>query len=261
MKCFRLFLSICCLLLVSCGGGGGGDAGPCSATLGGSEKIAGGEACSPEGQANVALLVLIGASFEECSGAYISPTAILTAGHCFRSRPSQVLVGSQGNVRDGVRYSVHPLYDGKIGSPYDMAILIVDRPIVGAPLPVLVSSQPMVGDEVVALGYGFDSDGREALARIQRGEAALRATYSRYAGPLMGTTSIVSSGAGSPCSGDSGGPVLARSASGEFGIIGLTSAGPEGCSSEEGRPILISSTQSSAALNFITGQVPDLAVN
>lgn len=172
-----------------------------------------------------------------------------------------MLVASQGNSKDGVRYAVHPLYDGKVGSPYDMAILTVGRPLVGAPLPVLVSSQPIIGDEVVALGYGFDSEGREALSRIQKGEAALRATYSRYAGPMMGTTSIVSSGEGSPCSGDSGGPVLARSANGEFGIIGLTSAGPEGCSSEEGRLILISSTQSSAALNFITGQVPDLAVN
>jgi hypothetical protein len=261
MKAFRSLLAVLCVLLMSCGGGGSSDSGPCSATLDGVGKIAGGEACSPEGQANVALLVLIGTSFEECSGAYISPTAILTAAHCFRSRPAQVLVTSQGNTRDGVQYAVHPRYDGKIGSPYDMAILTVDRALAGAPLPVLVSSQPMVGDEVVALGYGFDSDGRGALTRIQNGEAALRATYSRFAGPMMGTTSIVSSGEGSPCSGDSGGPVLARNANGEFGIIGLTSAGPEGCSSEKGRPILISSTQSSDALNFITGRVPDLAVN
>ncbi len=261
MKATRFLLKLSCLLCVSCGGGGGDDTSPCSAASAGSGKIAGGEACSPQDQSNVALLVLVGTSFEECSGAYISKTALLTAAHCFENRPTQVIVGSQGNVRDGVRYAVHPLYDGKVGSPYDMAILRVDQPIVGDPLPVLVSSQPLVGDEVVVLGYGFDSEGQEGLARIQDGQAALRATYSRFGGPLMGTTSIVSSGEGSPCSGDSGGPVLARNAKGEFGIIGLTSAGPEGCSSEEGRPVLISSTQSSPALSFITGQVPDLAVN
>ena len=71
----------------------------------------------------------------------------------------------------------------------------------------------------------------------------------------------MSTGAGSTCPGDSGGPVLAKNGSGSYGIIGITRSGPEGCSADRGRPSFLSSTQSNGAVDFITREVPDVSVN
>jgi hypothetical protein len=142
-----------------------------------------------------------------------------------------------------------------------MAILKVDRPMTVAPLPVLLSTSPSRGDEVVAYGYGQDQNGREALGRIEAGEAPLKATYAEYNGYQGGVVTVLSTGEGSQCPGDSGGPVIAKNGNGSYGIIGITIAGPNGCSAEDGRPVELASTQSQGAVAFITRHVPDVAVN
>jgi hypothetical protein len=252
--------ALCCSVIASGCGGGGSDSGPCS-TIGKAGKIAGGESCS-DGQSSVALvLASTDTSLAECTGAYISTTAVLTAAHCFVFRPQEVSVVSNGFLRSGVSIAIHPLYDGAVGSPFDMAILRVDKPITSAPLPLLLSSSPSVGEEVVAYGYGTDQNGRESISRIQSGEAPLKATYSEYAGYRNGVVTIRSTGDGSPCTGDSGGPVVARSANGSYGIIGITVAGANGCSAEAGRPVNLASTQSQGAISFISERVPDVATN
>jgi len=256
----KVIATALCLTLTAIGCGGGSDSGPC-ATIGKSNKIAGGESCS-DGQSNVVLVLSsFGNRVEECTGAYVSTTAVLTAAHCVSSRPREVLVASKGFLRNGVSIAIHPLYDGSIGSPFDMAILKVDKPITSAPLPVLLSTSPSVGDEVVAYGYGTDQNGREALARIQSGEAPLKATYSVYDGYRDAVVTIRSTGDGSPCPGDSGGPVVGRSVSGTYGIIGITVSGPNGCSAQAGRPVSLASTQSQGAIAFISSNVPDVASN
>jgi hypothetical protein len=251
-----------CILAVSgCGGGEeGSDSSPCS-VLSSTRKIAGGESCD-DGEPNVALLLVTSsAGTAECSGAYISLTSVLTAAHCFDGQPKEASIASKGFLRSGVTYYKHPLYDGRIGSPFDLAIVKVDRPISAAPLPMLISATPTGGEEVVAYGYGNDQNGREALARIQAGEAPLKATYAEYGTYQNGVVTIVSTGEGSQCPGDSGGPVVAKSPKGGYGIIGLTSAGPAGCSADAGRTVGLASTQSNGAIAFISKHVPDVAVN
>jgi hypothetical protein len=245
------------VLFAACGGGGGAGSEACNAA----GKIAGGDSCG-DGQSSVALIVAEGGGrVAECTGAYVSTTAILTAAHCFDMRPSKVLVASSGYLRNGTVYFKHPLYDGSIGSPFDMAVLKVDQPIGAAPIPVLHSSSPEVGVDVVAYGYGLDQNGQEAISRIESGEAPLKATFSKFAGYYRGTATIVSTGEGSPCPGDSGGPVLAKNASGSYGIIGVTVSGPTGCSAESGTPVTLASTQSNGSVAFLAQHVPDLATN
>ena len=247
-----------CLFFVSCGGGGGeGSSSACDAL-----KIAGGETCS-EGQSNVALVLgnIPSGLVENCTGAYVSLTSVLTAAHCFEG-VSEVLVVSKGNLRQGVQVTIHPLYDGSVGSAFDMAIIKVDRPLEGSgPVPVLRSRNPEPGESVVTYGYGLDEAGNLATDRVNSGESPLKATTTTFVGYQNGTSVIVSTGVGSTCGGDSGGPVLAENANGEYGILGITRAGPAGCGSPAGRPSFLSSTQSNGALSFLTSVVPDLATN
>jgi|GEM_PF-1029552 len=251
---------VICGVVMTLGCGGGSESGACS-SVGGGAKIAGGESCS-EGQASVALVVATkGASMAECTGAYVSTTSVLTAAHCFEGSPTEVLIASKGFLRHGVSYIRHPLYDGRLGSPFDIAIVKVDQPITAAPLPLLLSATPANGDDVVAYGYGADQNGNEALARVQSGEAPLKATYASYEGFRGAVVTIRSTGEGSPCPGDSGGPVVAQNSTGAYGIFGITIAGPVGCSADVGRPVALASTQSQGALSFITTNVPDVAIN
>ena len=253
--CSTLVLS---LTLSACGGGGGGGTGACG-SIG---KIAGGDSCG-EGQANVAFVVtrFTDGTFGSCTGSYISLTSVLTAAHCFQSPVAKVAIASRDNLRSGVQVIVHPAYNGSVDSPFDIAIVKVDRPLSGAPLPILLSSSPVAGDTVVAYGYGTDEFGQDGLDRINLGEIPLKATYTTFAGFDRGTSTIISTGAGSTCAGDSGGPVLAQNAAGEFGIIGITRAGPNGCNAALGRLSFLSSTQSNGAIDFIEKLAPDAAVN
>ena len=172
-----------------------------------------------------------------------------------------VQIAAHGSIRNGVAVYIHPLYDGSVSSAFDMAIVNVDQPIDSGPLPILLSENTASGAEVVTYGYGLDQNGSDALTRIQSGEAPLKATYSTFVGYSEGSSAVVSTGEGATCPGDSGGPVLARNASGSLGIIGITRAGLLGCSAEKGRPSFLSSTQSNGAVSFITSIVPDVATN
>lgn len=252
------------LFISSCGGGGGND--PCNSAKNTSTRMAGGNSCD-DGSPNVALLIVFdkqGRGVGQCTGAYVSLTSVLTAAHCFQSFPNGggVLIASPGNRRFATKITQSRLYNGSVNSPFDLAILSVNQPLDGgAPLPVMLSRHPEQGEDVVVYGFGKDENGNGFGERIENGDAPLRAAYTTFAGYFSGTVAIVSSGDGSVCPGDSGGPVLAKNESGEWGIIGVTRAGPSGCSAEKGRPSYLSSTQSNGAVSFLSAAVPDLAVN
>jgi len=246
------------VLLSACGGGGGSDiSGACSVL-----KIAGGESCT-DGQPNVAYILTEKAGrIGNCTGAYVSLTSVLTAAHCFLDPYTKVNVASNGNIRTGVSVTIHPLYDGSVESPFDIAIVKVDAPLANqGPLPIMLSREPQQGEDVFVFGYGTDETGEVGIERIQSGAAPLKAASNLYAGFSDGTETIVSIGGGSPCPGDSGGPVVARGTDGRYGIFGITRAGPNGCVSSVGRAVALSSTQTNGAINFLSALVPDLAVN
>lgn len=248
-------LSLVRLFTVSCGGGDSNNA--CN-----SLKIAGGDSCSAQNNV-VAIFSEVPSlsKVDNCSGAFISLTSILIAAHCFEGA-SRVTVASPGFLREGAQVFVHPKYDGSVASPFDVAIVRVERPLEGAaPVPLLLSRSPEPGESVVVYGYGLDENGRRSIDRIEAGEAPLKAASARFISELYSNAVTVPTDAGSPCGGDSGGPFLARDANGEYGIFGVTSAGDDSCRDTPWRSEIVASTQGEEVLSFITRVVPDVAVN
>ena len=254
-----------CLFFVSCGGGGGGESADACSSI----KISGGESCNA-GEPSVAFLTISKSKGTfNCTGTYISQTAILTAAHCIYPRSSSIVVETPGYTRHARAYYIHPQYNREFKDESDLAIVLVSEPIQAAPVSLVVStSPPGIGEELVAYGYGNDENGRGALGRIANGEAPLKATFIAFAGSLAGGRfyKTASTEEGTTCNGDSGGPILAKNANGEYGIIAVTSFGyettPAGCDPiAKGTLAVVSPIQNTSAINFILAHAPDAAHN
>ena len=260
----RIALLAGCLLFVSCGGGGGGESADACSSI----KINGGESCSA-GEPSVAYLTLTerDASTSECTGTYISQTAVLTAAHCIEGINS-IKVSSLGYIRHARAAYIHPQYNGRVRGGSDLAIVLVSEPIQAAPVSLLVSAGPPgVGEDLVAYGYGVDENGRGTPERVANGEAPLKATFIAFAGSREGGRfyETASTEEGTTCKGDSGGPILAKNANGEYGIIAVTSfatnLSPDCVPIAKGSLAVVSPIQNTSAINFILAHVPDAAHN
>lgn len=121
-----------------------------------------------EGQ--VSSLVYVEASGFRCGGTLVSPTVVITAGHCATSSSGRPYVASQvrvGHSLDNTRpaanlaveqVAVEPDYD-HLTFDNDIAVLVLRQPITNAdPMPVASAKQSAdlleAGSSVVSAGYG-----------------------------------------------------------------------------------------------------------
>jgi hypothetical protein len=263
----RIIFTIGSAVLIACGGSGGGGGSSSACT---SLKINGGESCE-EGGSPVAAVLPVAQNNETgtCTGTLISSTAVLTAAHCVYTRPKGIVVGVAGHVRTASQYIIHPRYRGVSYGGFDLAVVKFIDPIPVAPAPLLVSKgAPAQGEQVVAYGVGTDEQGDLFLDRLRSGDIPLKATYLTFAG-VNNTIfyETISDGGGNTCKGDSGGPILARNASGQWGIVAVTSFSPNvsderPCIPVSGGTLAVqSTTQTNEAMNFIFSVAPDAAIN
>lgn len=163
-----------------------------------------------------------------CTGTLISPTVVLTAGHCIRPidrPPPQVFFGGSlengGELWDAVEVQVHPDFRY---SPlaWDLALVILPGPARVSPARVLDRSLGgwALGEQVRVVGFGLPTgEGGDPLKR--EGYAVIES--------IDDATFRVAPSPSQPCRGDSGGPVFLDTETGAH-LIGVVSNGDFGCS-------------------------------
>ena len=213
-----------------------------------------------------------------CTGTLISPTWVLSAGHC--SSVTGALVATPAsyppaliNVRiggvsqdDGETVPVsqvvmHPDY--LLTSGYDISLLRLTRASSMAPSQVAGAGERSIwdpGDLETIVGWGATEEGGDLPDRLQ--EARVPITTDPYCAnaysdfdPVTMVCAGFPEGGVDTCQGDSGGPMFGTTSGGALRVVGTTSFG-EGCA-REGKPGVYGRVADAELREWIRSHVPD----
>ena len=193
-----------------------------------------------------------------CTGTLVTPTWVLTAGHCSNitagtvaspaSWPPQLInvrIGgvtqSDGEQRSVSRVVMHPDY--VLTNGYDISLLELSTASTMAPTQVAGAGERAIwnaGTLETIVGWGATEEGGDVPDRLQ--EAQVPITTDAYCSGAYGSDfdPVTMVCAGFPeggvdtCQGDSGGPMFGRTSAGALRIVGTTSWG-DGCA-RPGKP-------------------------
>jgi hypothetical protein len=184
--------------------------------------------------AGVAVL-LDGGLVASCTGTLISPSVVLTAAHCVAIGPLAIAAvffppGSSTGVQyDVVFYDIEPEFSSSVLAVADIALLLLKSPVAGVtPMP-LATRTPRPSAKGIIVGYGEDETGRFGLKEF--GTIRLKKCPRAFPAGGLVRGQLSRSLCWRPkqrhhdtCHGDSGGPLLVKSA-----LAGVTSGGYPDC--------------------------------
>ena len=177
-----------------------------------------------------------------CTGALVAPSVVLTVAHCTLPASSYVIATGVTDLKDtsgGQVLGVSRVVTSPNWNPYthrgDIALLQLAQPSTAPTMPVITPSDAgwayRSGNTVVVAGWGRTSLSAPATSQLNWLDLAIQdesycfrqftgeATYesgSMFCASDPGTSA-------SACNGDSGAPAVAKSPSGAYAIIGVTS--------------------------------------
>lgn len=158
-----------------------------------------------------------------CTGSLISPSVVLTAGHCTGTGQT-VLYGNRSREaarRVAVRESIrHPKFQ-RDPIAYDLGLLRLAHPVRARVVPVAGRAEAWsllrTDAQATILGWGSTSEG------VHRPDIVREAQIRFAAFGIVGTHIAIRSPDGGPCGGDSGGPLLLKAADGRAVLLGVAS--------------------------------------
>jgi secreted trypsin-like serine protease len=146
-----------------------------------------------------------------CTATRIAPGWALTAAHCVRDAWPSALRTDQGESMV-VNATVHPTLDAALLELDDVGDASTTLP--------LTNKLPSTGDEVMLAGRGYTET-------AERGD--LRTVIEHVSAARPAEITVDGQGKSGACHGDSGGPLLLRSLSGGFEVIGVLARGSAAC--------------------------------
>ncbi len=174
-----------------------------------------------EGRLENRVVMVLGSRGSVCSGTVLSPTVVITAGHCVSGSDRYAIAYREGGspvLQEVSQVARHPEFSGRQRVSIDMALVRLKTPLPGRFSPVALddnAEDDVVGSRQTIAGFGLAREGDEASAgRLRNGEVTiLPRFYPRFM--RLGRTD----GSLLVCKGDSGGPVLSE------GLLGTTLTG------------------------------------
>lgn len=167
-----------------------------------------------------------------CTGTVIAARRVLTAAHCLvglRAANVRFVLGPNAYAPEAelrvARVRPHPAYDDDDDdSEADIGIVDLAEDADVTPIPRNTSKldDSWIGKKATFVGYGVTN------AKTGTGIGKKRVVTMPIT-ELYETELVYEKRGAQTCSGDSGGPALAKNAGGETVVIGVTSWGDEGC--------------------------------
>ncbi|MBC7660501.1 MAG: trypsin-like serine protease [Chitinophagaceae bacterium] len=173
-----------------------------------------------------------------CSGTAITPTVIISAGHCAQGFTASTVTVYTGDGKDGGtvkgQYAVskivaNPKYDGSDGN--DISYVVLKTPLTlpkSAYIPVLTDPAEIkeilsVGNKAHLVGFGLRSASAYGV-KFEVDAPIVKSLSSSMTYDAATEIAIGGNGKDS-CNGDSGGPVYGQLKSGAWRVYGITSRG------------------------------------
>ena len=204
---------------------------------------------SEEHQAVVFLLVISAHGAWSCSGTLITPTVVMTAGHCVVASNGSAIKPQDatvyfGNVVGGAMMEravagvyPHPQYQPIVPVPNDIALLALaetapDSIVPIPPLPPeLGLTQDDIGTQVEYAGFGLDENGNSGRKLHVFGTVdVICGNQGGCPLSMVPSSFCAKMDDGGTCSGDSGGPAFVVRDAVEY-VAGITSYGDWRCTS------------------------------